>query len=401
MSPRITISTTTSSRTSIGPTITARRGRRSSTASATRDFARAIREDPKRAKLLYLGTEHGIYISFDDGAKWQSLKQNLPDTPVHDIKVEERDLVIATHGRGVLRDGQHLAAAAVGRADDEQPATCSSRTTCCADSIAALAIDYSLKQPAQKVTVEFMDAQGKVIRTYTGTPADVEKKPAPRRRRRRGRLPSAGAESAGRRGRSSPELGHPLSGRGRFPGHDHVGRELRAGRSRRPAPIRSASPRTAISQTQPFAIRREPHVLADVTDADLQKQFDLAMKVRNRTSEANEAVLLVRGIKPQIKDRQSKLDAKAGPTAKALDDLEKIAQRGRRRDLPGEEPERSGSAELPDQVEQQDRGAARRHRERRHAADRSELRSVRACSPTGSTRSWRLSTTPSRRSCRR
>jgi hypothetical protein len=77
------------------------------------------------------------------------------------------------------------------------------------------------------------------------------------------------------------------------------------------------------TQTQSFAIKREPHVLADVTDADLQKQFDLAMQVRNKTSEANEAVLLVRGIKPQIKDRSSKLDAKAGPTAKALDDLEK------------------------------------------------------------------------------
>ena len=67
---------------------------------APNDYVRAIREDTKRAKMLYLGTEHGIYISFDDGASWQSLKQNLPDTPVHDIKVEERDLVIATHGRG-------------------------------------------------------------------------------------------------------------------------------------------------------------------------------------------------------------------------------------------------------------------------------------------------------------
>src|SRR5262249_32335023 len=53
-----------------------------------RDFARAIREDTKRAKMLYLGTEHGVYISFDDGAAWQSLRQNLPDTPVHDLKVE-------------------------------------------------------------------------------------------------------------------------------------------------------------------------------------------------------------------------------------------------------------------------------------------------------------------------
>src|SRR5205823_9082513 len=69
------------------------------TGIAPRDFARAVREDIKRAHMLYLGTEHGVYVSFDDGAAWQSLRQNLPDTPVHDVKVEDRDLVIATHGR--------------------------------------------------------------------------------------------------------------------------------------------------------------------------------------------------------------------------------------------------------------------------------------------------------------
>ncbi len=77
------------------------------------------------------------------------------------------------------------------------------------------------------------------------------------------------------------------------------------------------------SQTQSFAIKREPTLLADVTDAELQKQFDLAMQVRDKTTQANEAVLLVRGIKPQIQDRQGKLDSKVGPTAKALEDLEK------------------------------------------------------------------------------
>jgi len=81
---------------------------------------------------------------------------------------------------------------------------------------------------------------------------------------------------------------------------------------------------TADGQTaiQPFAIRREPTLLADVGDADLQKQFDLAMKIRDKTTEANEAVLLVRGLRPQIADRRGKLDSQTGPTAKALDDLE-------------------------------------------------------------------------------
>ena len=64
------------------------------------DFPRVVREDTKRRGLLYVGTEHGIYVSFNDGASWQSLKLDLPTTPVHGIISEERDLVIGTHGRG-------------------------------------------------------------------------------------------------------------------------------------------------------------------------------------------------------------------------------------------------------------------------------------------------------------
>ena len=86
------------------------------------DFARTIREDPKRRGLLYLGTEHGIYISFNDGASWQSLKLNLPVTPVHGIVSEERDLVIGTHGRGLLRARQHRRAAPGDAGADQQRA---------------------------------------------------------------------------------------------------------------------------------------------------------------------------------------------------------------------------------------------------------------------------------------
>ncbi|MEO5675810.1 MAG: hypothetical protein ABIQ74_14300, partial [Chitinophagales bacterium] len=64
-------------------------------------YTRCIREDPNKKGLLYAGTETGIYVSFDDGARWQSLQLNLPVSPVHDIAVHKRDkdLVIATHGR--------------------------------------------------------------------------------------------------------------------------------------------------------------------------------------------------------------------------------------------------------------------------------------------------------------
>src|SRR5438874_5776940 len=71
-----------------------------------------------------------------------------------------------------------------------------------------------------------------------------------------------------------------------------------------------------------FVIEREAHVLKDVTDQDLREEFDLAMKVRDKASQANDAVLLVRGIKAQIQERRAKLDAKAAPVAKALDEFE-------------------------------------------------------------------------------
>src|SRR5262249_17366146 len=63
------------------------------------DFTRVIREDPKRRGLLYAGTETGIYVSFDDGGRWQSLRLNLPIVPVHDLMVKDGDLLAATHGR--------------------------------------------------------------------------------------------------------------------------------------------------------------------------------------------------------------------------------------------------------------------------------------------------------------
>jgi photosystem II stability/assembly factor-like uncharacterized protein len=65
------------------------------------DFVNVVREDPVKPGLLYAGTEYGVFISFDDGAHWQSLQQNLPVSSVRDLKIHDNDLVLATHGRGV------------------------------------------------------------------------------------------------------------------------------------------------------------------------------------------------------------------------------------------------------------------------------------------------------------
>ena len=60
-------------------------------------FARAIREDLVKAGLLYLATEHGVYVSFNDGAMWQSLQLNLPDTPIRDLVLRDNDVVLGSH----------------------------------------------------------------------------------------------------------------------------------------------------------------------------------------------------------------------------------------------------------------------------------------------------------------
>ncbi|MEJ7767373.1 MAG: hypothetical protein WKF89_06145 [Chitinophagaceae bacterium] len=63
------------------------------------ESTRVIREDAKRKGLLYAGTEKGIYVSFNDGDNWESLQLNLPVVPVHDLAVQNNNLVVATHGR--------------------------------------------------------------------------------------------------------------------------------------------------------------------------------------------------------------------------------------------------------------------------------------------------------------
>ena len=60
----------------------------------------AVREDPERKGLLFAGTEKGVYVSFDDGASWESLRLNLPASSVRDLIIKNDDLVVATHGRG-------------------------------------------------------------------------------------------------------------------------------------------------------------------------------------------------------------------------------------------------------------------------------------------------------------
>src|SRR6185369_8622482 len=72
--------------------------------------ANSIREDPKKKGLLYAATEKQVFVSFDDGDHWQSLRLNMASSSVRDITVHDDDLIAATHGRGfwILDDLQPL-----------------------------------------------------------------------------------------------------------------------------------------------------------------------------------------------------------------------------------------------------------------------------------------------------
>src|SRR5438105_10596354 len=63
------------------------------------DPINTVREDPRKKGLLFAGSERAVYVSFDDGEQWQSLRLNMPATSIRDLIIKDDDLVIGTHGR--------------------------------------------------------------------------------------------------------------------------------------------------------------------------------------------------------------------------------------------------------------------------------------------------------------
>jgi photosystem II stability/assembly factor-like uncharacterized protein len=155
-------------------------------------YVRAIREDPVRRGLLYVGTENGIWYSSDDGAHWRSLQLNLPRASVRDLHIHGHDLIAATHGRAfwVLDDIsplRQMTDAVRGQAvhlfvpdtsirfagGNRHGEDAGENPPCC------LTVSYWLRQPAPTpITLEFRDATGKAIRTFSsaGAPADSAKR---------------------------------------------------------------------------------------------------------------------------------------------------------------------------------------------------------------------------------
>ena len=270
------------------------------------DFPRAIREDKKRKGLLFLGTETGIYVSIDDGARWQSLRLELPVTPVHGIEIKGDDLVIGTHGRSFYVMDNIAVLRQATRETTNEPLVLFRPGDAIRSVSRGLFVDYYLKQPADKVVVEFLDPQGRSIRTFSGEPEPKDK-----------------PETAAPAGEAEESFGGPppprvtmRQGMNRFTwdlrypnARDFPGIILWAGSTRGPLspPGRYTVKVTAggITKTEPFDIRRNTAV-PGLTDAHLQDQFTLARQISERVTAANEAVLRIRHLKTQIADRAGK-----------------------------------------------------------------------------------------------
>jgi photosystem II stability/assembly factor-like uncharacterized protein len=272
-------------------------------------FVRVVREDPNRRGLLYAGTEYGIYVSFNDGRAWQPLQLNLPVTPVTDLMVKDRDLVLSTQGRGfwILDDltplyelteevkgkESHLFTPR-GAARMEGGGFSIPVPTMGQNPPRGAVIHYYLKdEPKDEIKLEILDGSGGVIRALSSKTPE-EKAPD---------LFAAffgGAADAGllpaKKGanRWVWDLRYPdakvakgsifwgsAAGPEAVPGSYQV-RLTVAGRS----------------ETRSFEVKGDPRLAA--TADDYRKQFDLAMAVRDAISGTYDAVKRIRSVRDQV-----------------------------------------------------------------------------------------------------
>ncbi|HTS77718.1 MAG TPA: hypothetical protein VMG40_16020 [Bryobacteraceae bacterium] len=268
------------------------------------DFVHAIREDPQKPGLLFAGTEHGIYVSFNSGAEWQSLRLNLPDLQVPDLLIDGDDLVIATHGRSfyvlddisVLRQlrgpiqSTHLFTPDPAIRSLDRGAT----------------LDYFMPKEAESVKIEILDNSGNVIRTFVGSP-DEDKKAQARREQAdeegfgRGMVRPPTRKAGGNR--YSWDLRYP--GATTFEGLIFWGAPTDQGPLAVPGEYQVRLTAGGVTETRPLRVERDPREI-DISQADLEQQFKLASQVRDKTSEANDMVIRIRALKKEIDDRVKK-----------------------------------------------------------------------------------------------
>jgi photosystem II stability/assembly factor-like uncharacterized protein len=272
-------------------------------------FVHAVREDPKRKGLLYAGTERGVFVSFDDGAHWQPLQLNLPSTPVTDLVVHDNDLAIATNGRSFwvlddlvpLRELNPLLPQASLHLSQAAPAIrlhfpeqAERRRPVGQNPPAGAIIDYYFKtKPAGEVTLDILDSQGRLVRHYSSKEKKIAEQPPewPDQEKPKEVIPAEAGMN-----RFPWDLRHepPIKIPGAF--YSDIG-------PRGPLAL-SGTYQVKLtadgqSRTQPLELRLDPRV-TNVSAADLQKEFDLGMNIREANHRLHLAVNQIRQLRSEL-----------------------------------------------------------------------------------------------------
>jgi photosystem II stability/assembly factor-like uncharacterized protein len=283
----------------------------------TGEYTRSIREDLVQPGLLYAATERSMWMSRDAGAHWESLKKNLPPTPVHDIALRDDDIAIATHGRAfwvmenisLLREAPQAEAAEVAGKDFLYRPAPAYRST-------GVTIQYRLAHADQPVTLEFLDPAGKLIRKYSSTDSVA----AAGGRAGRGGFGGGPARVGNHDGfnRYTWNLQYPNAS-------SFEGMILWQGSTSGPFAAPGAYTVRLIAGSdapisERFVVRKDPQSAATVADLAEQQRFSL--QVRDSVTAANDAIRTIRNVRAQLEDRASKMSGNAsfGAMAKTFED---------------------------------------------------------------------------------
>jgi photosystem II stability/assembly factor-like uncharacterized protein len=263
------------------------------------DYVHVIREDIVRPGLLYAGTEHGFYVSFNDGDNWEHLQLNLPDVQVPDIAVTEKDIVLGTHGRSIYVLGN------VAPVREYQASLADSplylyQPFYAVRHVQDAVFQYYLRDSTTDLKVEILDGSGKLVKSFTGMThlstvdslADAQEDEEYGYHLR----PKAPAIKKGLN-TFTWDLRYPAPAL--FKGMILWGASPTSGPLAPPGNYQVRFTAGNAVETKSFEIRLDPR-LKGVTPADVQQQFQLAMGIRDATNTANQAVITIRKLKAML-----------------------------------------------------------------------------------------------------